>query len=131
MESGRQPSHFAGATLALSLCCSFVGGCAIVHVDGAKEVRTTSHFGVVNVRIEPRDDDITLVSTQGAGVIFSGHSGALGWVQERDVVLPRAERCHIVLVEVTAQHAEEVVEVLRRSNADLSAVCVLSNRRKQ
>ena len=117
--------------LAMAACCLLLGACAVIHIDGTEGVRTDRHVGIVNVQIVPRGNDVTVVSTTGAGVVISGHSGVLGWVKERSVLLPQPAGCQIVLIEATPQQADEVVEVLKRSNTDLSAVCVLTDRRKK
>ena len=117
--------------LAASTSCLLLSACAVVHIDGTDGVRTDRFVGIVNVQIAPRANDVTVVSTAGAGVIFSGHSGVLGWIKERNVLMPQPAACQVVLIEVTPEQAEEVVAVLKRSNTDLSAVCVLTDRRKK
>ncbi|HJV67720.1 hypothetical protein [Ideonella sp.] len=101
-----------------------LGACTTVTVSNAS-VTSTSHFGVVVLKIEPGQDLASVVVTQGIGLIFGLRSATLGVLAETTFLAPDGLACRAFLIVSGPQEAAELRHALEQQ-PQLSRMCVIN-----
>lgn len=108
---------------AMAIACSLVSACTTVTVRNAK-VTETNHFGVVEVRIVPDREVMSVVVTRGLGLVLGAQSTTLGFLSESVFLAPDGSACRAFIL--ISNGVEEVnLRHLLQQQPQLSQICVI------
>jgi len=115
-------------TVLTAIALPIAGGCTSIHLHNQDSVTVTTKFGLTVIHLNPAHSAVTVVKTDGLGVISTPTGITIGWVSELFAAVSVDSRCQILLWIEKQSELESVLSLLRKNEKSLNNICIIDNR---